>query len=260
MEFSLVNLAAYYQRKHLTLSNHIKRLKVRLSCCELCSGSCQSRPLLCDFCFADLALFELQAVKGNLLLWPAINALLPKRKFAQLICVAPYHWPIDLWVRQLKYQGRFELIPLLSSLLYLQWQSALAQKTTHNKNFIPPTLLLTVPIHIKKWQKRGFNQAHLLAKNFAEQANIQYLPNALQRMNEHNDQAGKTGVARRRNLCDAFAISPELILALPEQILLLDDVVTTGSTCNEICRLLKRHGVKEITVLSLCLSLPETQT
>jgi len=42
--------------------------------------------------------------------------------------------------------------------------------------------------------------------------------------------------------------------------MLLDDVVTTGSTCNEICRILKQHGVKEITVLSLCLSLPEAQT
>jgi ComF family protein len=260
MEFSSVNLATYFQQKRSSLSNNIKRLTVRLSCCELCGGSCQSRTLLCDFCFADLALFELQAVRGNLLLWPAINAILSQRKFTQLVCVAPYHWPIDLWIRQLKYQGRFELIPLLSSLLFQQWQSALKQKSTQSKCFIPPQLLLTVPIHMKKWQLRGFNQAHLLAKNFAEQANIQYWPKALQRINEQKDQAGQTGVARRRNLRDAFALSPELTSSLPEQILLLDDVVTTGSTCNEICRLLKRYGVKEVTVLSLCLSLPETQT
>jgi predicted amidophosphoribosyltransferase len=42
--------------------------------------------------------------------------------------------------------------------------------------------------------------------------------------------------------------------------MLLDDVVTTGSTCNEICRLLKNNGVKKITVISLCLSLPENKT
>ena len=80
------------------------------------------------------------------------------------------------------------------------------------------------------------------------------------RIHEHSDQAGQTGVTRRRNLRDAFALSPALTSALPEQVLLLDDVVTTGSTCNEICRILKQHGVKEVTVLSLCLSLPETQT
>ncbi|NQZ22480.1 MAG: ComF family protein [Colwellia sp.] len=260
MEFSSVRLACYFERKHSILSEKVHRLKVRLSCCELCGGSCQTRTLLCDFCATDLPLFDLQSVQGNLLLWPAINALLPKRKFTQLICVAPYHWPIDLWVRQLKYQGRFELIPLLSSLLFQQWQSSLKQQITSSKGFIPPSLLLTVPIHIKKWQKRGFNQTHLLANKFAEQANINYLPKALLRIHEHNDQAGQTGVTRRRNLRDAFALSPALTSALPEQVLLLDDVVTTGSTCNEICRILKQHGVKEVTVLSLCLSLPETQT
>jgi ComF family protein len=216
--------------------------------------------MLCDFCFTDLPLFDLEMVKGNLLLWPAISSLLPKRKFTHLICVAPYHWPIDLWVRQLKYQGRFELIPLLSSLLLQQWQNSLKQQMTNNKCFIPPTLLLTVPINIKKWQKRGFNQTKLLAKKFAAQANIKYLPKALERINEHTDQAGKTGVIRRKNLRGAFTLSPDLISVLPEQVLLLDDVVTTGSTCNEICRILKQHGVKEITILSLCLSLPQTQS
>jgi len=242
------------------LSKKVDQVKVQLSCCELCGGSCQTRALLCDFCFSDLPLFDLQAVNGNLLLWPAINTLLPKRKFTQLICVAPYHWPIDLWVRQLKYQGHFELIPLLSSLLLQQWQNSLKQKVMSRKGFMPPSVLLTVPIHIKKWQNRGFNQTHLLAEKFAAQANINYLPTALQRINEHNDQAGQTGIKRRRNLRGAFTLSPELISALPEQVLLLDDVVTTGSTCNEICRILKQHGVKEITVLSLCLSLPATQT
>jgi ComF family protein len=258
MEFSSVGLASYFEKERSKLSEKVNQLKVRLSCCELCGGSCQTRTMLCDFCFTDLPLFDLHAVKGNLLLWPAINALLPKREFTQLICVAPYHWPIDLWVRQLKYQGRFELVPLLSSLLLQQWQNSLQQMTS-SKEFISPPLLLTVPIHIKKWQKRGFNQTNLLAKKFAAQANIKYLPKALERINEHNDQAGKTGVIRRKNLRGAFTLSPDLTSVLPEQVLLLDDVVTTGSTCNEICRILKQHGVKKITILSLCLSLPETQ-
>jgi len=260
MEFSSAYLTCYFSRKHSIFTKKVNQLKVRLSCCELCGGSCQTRTFLCDFCANDLSLFDLHAVQGNLLLWPAINALLPKKMFTQLICVAPYHWPIDLWVRQLKYQGRFELIPLLSSLLFQQWQNSLKQQVASNRCFIPPSLLLTVPIHIKKWQKRGFNQTHLLATKFAELANINYLPKALKRIDEHNDQAGQTGVSRRKNLRDAFALSSDFTSALPERVLLLDDVVTTGSTCNEICRILKQHGVKEITILSLCLSLPEAQT
>jgi ComF family protein len=265
MEFNREKFLLAIKQKSLGFIAGFKSFKTQLSCCDLCGGECQSQAIICDFCLADLPLFDLKKLHGDLLTWPEVNRLLPKRMFNQLITVSPYQWPIDLWVRQLKYHGRFELVDLLGSLLFKQWKSMLEHKNAAAEDFIPPAVLLSVPIHIKKWQDRGFNQAHLLAENFARKAKMAYFPNALKRINNNISQAGQTGVTRRKNLRLAFEISSDYLVNnkkrrhLPEHVLLLDDVVTTGSTCNEICRLLKAHGVQKITVISLCLSLPENK-
>ncbi len=265
MEFSQENLTLYFQQKIYRFIEIIQRLKTKVSCCDLCGGACQSRALLCDFCLADLPRFNIGSLHGNLLLWPAIHTILSQRRFDQLIAVAPYQWTIDSWIRQLKYHGRFELTDLLSSLLWQQWQETQqCQKISNDGDFSCASILLSVPIHLNKWQQRGFNQAHLLANSFAKKAQVTYLPNALIRVKDNKSQAGQTGVKRRKNLRNSFELSCELHFDkrmkkanLPEHVLLLDDVMTTGSTCNEICRVLKRHGVKKVTVLTLCLSLPK---
>jgi ComF family protein len=261
MEFSQEYFLSIFQRNMFSFVGKAQQLRIKLSCCDLCGGACQSQALLCDFCSADLPFFDLTSLQGNLLFYPTIHAILPRRKFDRLVAVSPYMWPVDAWVRQLKYHGRFEVVNLLGSLLFQQWQKAQqAQKSS------PASLVIAVPIHLNKWQCRGFNQAHLLANNFAKKAMLTYLPNALLRISDNKSQAGQTGTQRRKNLRQVFELSPELRRGqhkkkalLPEHILLIDDVITTGSTCNEICRVLKRHGVKEVTVLTLCLSLPETQ-
>jgi ComF family protein len=265
MEFNHVNFLQDLKQKSHHFIEGLKSYKTYLSCCDLCGNSCQSQAIICDFCMADLPLFDLKALHGDLLTWPAVNTLLPKKQFDQLITVSPYQWPVDSWVRQLKYHGRFELVNLLSFLLALQWKGVLQHKNETHKNFNTP-LLLSVPIHLKKWQERGFNQAHLLAESFADKANLSYLPNALKRTQNNLSQAGQTGVARRKNLRHAFELSADFLthknnqkVQLPEHVMLLDDVVTTGSTCNEICTLLKSNGVKRITVISLCLSLPQNE-
>jgi len=262
MEFNPITFSRYVKQVSFNLVEGLKSYRVQLSCCDLCGGVCQSQTIICDFCLADLPLFDLTSLHGDLLTWPAVNAILPRRRFDQLITVSPYQWPIDLWVRQLKYHGRFELVNLLSSLLFQQWHETVRHET---EKFSSP-ILLSVPIHLKKWQQRGFNQAHLLAESFARKAKISYFPNALKRMSNNKSQAGQTGVTRRKNLHNAFELSANFILTekhqktcLPDHILLVDDVVTTGSTCNEISRLLKKNGVKKVTVISLCLSLPENK-
>jgi ComF family protein len=233
------------------LSAQLYSWSLKMGQCDLCAQTGLSQALLCQHCLADLPLFNYQNLDGNLLNWPAIDKLFPKREFDQLMCLSPYIWPFDQWLKQYKYQGRFELQQLFSSLLNNLWQQLQPHSTADN------CLLLSIPLHVKKWQQRGYNQAHLIAKVFAENNQLTYHSSLLLRTIYNQGQVGQTGKQRRKNLKNAFEIKacPERE-SLPEHVYLLDDVITTGTTVNEVCKLLKAHGVKTITVITIALSLP----
>jgi ComF family protein len=117
-------------------------------------------------------------------------------------------------------------------------------------------LVLSVPLHIIKWQERGFNQAHLIAKPFSQLLQIPYHGSALVRLKKNASQVGQTGAKRRKNLTNAFTLRQPLAKAV-NHVLLIDDVLTTGSTASEISKLLKKNGVEEVTVITVCLTLPK---
>jgi ComF family protein len=232
----------------------IQKIRLLISCCTLCGNVCQQHQLICQYCQDDLPYFKEDLIGFDLLSWPAIKQTLPKATFDHLFSLAPYQWPFSTWISQLKYQGRTELAELLAYLLAQRWRQYLA---TIDKKINPQKILiLSVPLHITKWQERGFNQAHLIAKHFAKQLNYHYQPELLLRDKITQSQVGKSGVERRKNLANAFNINPEILGELAENVILIDDVVTTGTTANEICQLLKKRGVQTITLLSICLALP----
>jgi ComF family protein len=232
----------------------IKKIRLLISCCTLCGNACQQHQLLCQYCQDDLPYFKENLIGFDLLLWPAIKQALPKSTFDHLFSLAPYQWPFSTWINQLKYQGRTELAELLAYLLAQRWQQYLA--SIDNQMIPEHILVLSVPLHITKWQERGFNQAHLIAKDFAKQLGYYYQPELLIRDKITQSQVGKSGVERRKNLAHAFNVNPTASADLAEHVILIDDVVTTGTTANEICQLLKKRGVQTITLLSICLALP----
>lgn len=232
----------------------VNKFRLLISCCTLCNNTCQQHPLLCQFCQEDLPYFKQELVGFDLLLWPAINQVLPKTTFDHLLCLGPYQWPFSLWINQLKYQGRTELSGLLAYLLNQHWSRYLAEE--NHRAITKNTLVLSVPLHINKWQSRGFNQAHLIAKRFARKFNYYYQPELLIRQKVTESQVGKSGTQRRKNLAQAFIINPTYEDIAAKHVVLIDDVVTTGTTANEICKLLKKRGVQKITLLSICLALP----
>jgi ComF family protein len=111
-----------------------------------------------------------------------------------------------------------------------------------------------VPLHITKWQQRGFNQAHLLSKVVAKKIAVPYDEKILFRKKITASQVGKSGNLRRKNLKNIFDVNFTQ-KNIPNHVLLIDDVVTTGTTASEISRCLKLNGVKKVTVLAVCLSL-----
>lgn len=248
MELLLKNLLlAWLTTKRFTnKAIHLARLK--LGCCDLCLGQELQHALLCRHCLADLPYFHFEKINHNLLNWPAINKLFPKRAFDQLFCLAPYIWPFDLWIKQLKYQNRFELATLLAQLLH---DNYCFSGTNKNK-----PLILSIPIHFKKWQIRGFNQAHLIAKAFSHLSQIPYDQQVLTKNVFSNSQVGQNSRSRRKSLKGTFSVN-WLDKPIPKQVILIDDVITTGSTVNEIATLLKEHGVHHITVITVAITLPK---
>jgi ComF family protein len=93
-----------------------------------------------------------------------------------------------------------------------------------------------------KW--RGFNQAELLARFTAKQLNYPVLP-LLKRLRHTTPQALLKETARRANLKDAFVLA-ESSSPLPETVILVDDVASTGSTLEECAQVLKKSGVKNV--------------
>lgn len=111
-------------------------------------------------------------------------------------------------------------------------------------------MILPVPLYRTKLKQRGFNQSELLAARVSNILKISLVTDNLVKIKETPDQAGLDGTARRENLKDAFTVKrPEEIR--DKSILLIDDVVTTGTTASEISRMLKRNGARQVFMLSL---------
>jgi ComF family protein len=113
-----------------------------------------------------------------------------------------------------------------------------------------PDLLLPVPLHKKRLQQRGFNQALLLGELFAKRWRIGLQRNNLRRIRWTEPQVNLSGVERHENVKGAFALADPAAIAR-QRILLVDDVYTTGSTVQECARVLIQGGAAAVTVITI---------
>jgi ComF family protein len=102
-----------------------------------------------------------------------------------------------------------------------------------------------VPLHPGRLRERGFNQSHLLARHLAATLKIHYADKLLVRHRATQTQSQLDARQRHRNVRKAFQLTQDLG---DQHIVLIDDVVTTGATVNEISRLLKSQGAAHVEV------------
>lgn len=107
-------------------------------------------------------------------------------------------------------------------------------------------------MHKKRRRKRGYNQAELLARELSEKTNLPCL-DLLEKTRETVNQAKLDRAARMENLNGVFAVAAKP----PRSVILIDDVMTTGSTVNECCKTLKKAGAATVYVLTFA-SVPES--
>ena len=228
-----------------------KRCAVALSQCILCQGDCHTMPLLCQFCLDDLPYLSKKygnkSTQLNLLLIPKINKNISHQYIEDVYCLTAYEWPMNTWITQLKFQHDFELAKLIANIIDLNYSSLLRQYK------LSDATLINMPIHLSRWQKRGFNQSHLIAEQLASSSGIDYQAELIIREKNTESQIGKKGAERRKNIKGAFKIISAK--ALPAHIIIIDDVITTGTSANELARVLKQAGVQKITLITAALAL-----
>lgn len=141
-------------------------------------------------------------------------------------------------IQAMKYHNTPALAKPLGDRLYL----ALQQKEWTYDTMIP------VPMFQDRLKKRGYNQAYLLSKQVEERMNITCQPHLLSRHRDTNYQVGLNALERRENVKDAFVVTGDVS---DKSILLIDDVVTTGSTLNECAIALFNANAKAVYAITV---------
>lgn len=111
--------------------------------------------------------------------------------------------------------------------------------------------LLPIPLHPRRKRWRGFNQAELLGEMIAANLNLPFEPDLLLRIKNTKPQTQLKGDKRKENIRGAFEISPNILVSQYPNILLFDDVWTTGATLKEAAKVLKRAGAEKVWGLTL---------
>ena len=143
-------------------------------------------------------------------------------------------------IHQLKYQNLKAISPCLAELLadYL------------GSNPLPGEVLVPVPLHPRRLRERGYNQSSLLARELAKLTNLRVVEDCLIRTKQAQPQVRAASVEeRRRNVANAFVCQNDKLSG--KQVILIDDVCTSGATLESCAIALKNKGVISVWGLTL---------
>lgn len=128
------------------------------------------------------------------------------------------------------------------------------QQMLSKKNWLIDAVL-PIPLSRGRLYERGYNQVGLFGRPLAWMEEIDYLPKALFRNKETLSQVGLSSEDRWRNLENAFEAEPSLVSA--KNILIVDDVMTTGATITAASDAVKSAGAHAVYALTLARAVPE---
>lgn len=145
-------------------------------------------------------------------------------------------------VTSFKYSDRLE-----SRASYARWMARVGTEMLQEADYLIP-----VPLHFRKLLSRQYNQAALLATTLGKISGKKVLVNGLLRHKNTVTQASFNRRIRLQNIRGAFKVNPKFIDVLQDKnILLIDDVITTGATADECAKILLKAGAARVEVLTL---------
>jgi ComF family protein len=143
------------------------------------------------------------------------------------------------------------LIEKIAAYIYDELLEELSQKNEF-AYFLEP-LVIPIPITQKRYQERGFNQTHDIAKYLSQYVQGQYKNNILYKIRETKKQALiSQRHKRKKNVLHSFAIKDKYKKDIQDKdIILVDDLYTTGATVNEARRILLKNKVRNIIIITI---------
>lgn len=210
--------------------------------CLLCLDPGQPPALdLCAGCQGDLRR-DLPACTGCARLLPRTDAFLcgeclaRPRAFDAAFAPYLYRHPLDWLIHRMKYTGEIAAARVLGTLLGRQVRAA---------HMVHVEALVPVPLHRAREARRGYNQAIEIARFAGGELGLPVLADLCWRTRDTPAQAGLDVQARRGNLRGAFALARPLPC---DRVAIVDDVLTTCTTVEELATVLKRGGATWVEV------------
>lgn len=210
--------------------------------CLLCGAVNQQ--IICEGCISDLPYHHEYPTCYS------CGAVLPKRVTVQILCgrclqTKPYYthtqalycyeFPVNILIHAVKFRDNLGLLRTLAQFM-----------ADHYAFDGHPDVLIPIPLHPKRLRERGYNQALELARPISRVSGIPIDTQTCKRIKYTSRQTQLTAQERAKNLKDAFFVEPNA--ADWQHVVLIDDVVTTGTTVNELAKALYYAGVERIDV------------
>ena len=208
--------------------------------CILCDAVSDSSLDLCKDCQADLPFIKHGCQYCNIPL--AAESLIcgtclkHPPLYYKLLAAFCYQHPLNYLIAAIKFHNRLNYTQVLGYLLAKNVQSRLEHY---------PKLIIPVPLHKKRLAARGYNQALEIARPVSKLLHIPIDYQSCSRIKATAAQTDLKHKQRARNVKNAFHICQDFEA---KHVAIIDDVVTTGSTVNELSKILKAYGVEHVDV------------
>jgi competence protein ComFC len=217
-----------------------------------CVGCGKLGSYFCDECIKNIEQTELVCPKcERMSLGGVVHPVCRRRLGLEgLWSLGIYEGSLKGAIQKLKYRWVKELGAVLVEVLIEYWaryQPLLLEEIKRNGG--DKWVIVSVPLHSSRQNWRGFNQSALLGKLLAQKIGLKYAE-ALVKTRATKPQMSLKGWDRQQNIKGAFSLDSKF-LTLDSNVLLIDDVWTTGSTLKECCYILKRSGAKKIWALTV---------
>lgn len=212
--------------------------------CLHCNDAGHSGMDLCQRCYQRLSWVEYACGRCALPL-PRSNAAIcgacSNRELYFDHASTPFQF--DGFIRDAIYQFKFNH-KLNHGKLLVQ---LLMRKIEENQLEIPE-LIIPVPLHKKRMRQRGYNQALEIARIVSKELGSELVYDVVYRNRDTNVQMDLPAKQRHKNVKDAFSVKENSIILKNKHICIIDDVMTTSNTVNEVAKCLKKVGAKRVDV------------